>query len=825
MSSARKGLRRAGVGSLSALLAATAMTGLASTASATTDATFTRVAGADRYATSAAVAKMFSAPTDLILASGEPGHTVDALAASYLAGLKGAPILLTHLNTTPQSVMDQIKASGAKSIFIVGGTGAISAAQEQALKDAGYTVNRLSGADRFGTAADIINHGNKSATALVATGLTFPDALGGGALAYAAGLPMALVRTDSVPADTLAALKNAGVTQVIILGGEGAVSAKVVAQLAAEGITVKDRIGGANRAATSAMLADYEIKNYGFTNTQANIASGYAFGDGADALGGAAFSGSKKTPLLITKNATQADELAAWLQANAKTVAGGYVFGGPGAVADALVAQLQAAARNVGSNQSYVVSPTGDQQATTSTDSTTNEGAVTLTFSGVTGKVKVALLPSDNVTLAANGSATFTDSDGTANVADGLNSTDEGNAVIESVNGAAWTASSEYSPVNGTVTVVVDSTSFDAGRVLVWSDADAGTDLDLKADNTPSEDFGVSGVVRWLPAEAASGTYTWGTVQYVDKDANLFVLQNKTFKYDSNDVAYYNGYRITMDQFETALSVGDSAEFWNGDYTRDPSLPNEWEIYFDTTGAPTSVAASVGDFDSNAADTGANDVKVTWSAPSPVNALIDHYEVYPTDAAGVITGAAVGQTDDASTMSVVVADQAVGDHYFAVRAVTKTFDDGDLSAPVKATVKAAPAPTTHDGAPLSSSAVYQDQNSNGILDSGDVLRVTFDELMSPPAAAASITLQDTDAAPTVAKVTAGTNSTWTLAADGKTYVITLTAAPVVTTAGTVGTVAFGASVTASSGVTDTAASNTPAGALDWDLAGSTDVTF
>ena len=59
MSSASKGLRRAGMGGLSALLAATAMTGLASTANATTDATFTRVAGADRYATSAAVADLF----------------------------------------------------------------------------------------------------------------------------------------------------------------------------------------------------------------------------------------------------------------------------------------------------------------------------------------------------------------------------------------------------------------------------------------------------------------------------------------------------------------------------------------------------------------------------------------------------------------------------------------------------------------------------------------------------------------------------------------------------------------------------------------------
>ena len=310
---------------------------------------FTRLAGSDRYATSVNTAKAFGASIDVILARGDHGYFADALTANYLAGIKGAPILLTQKDSTPRAIALQIAASGAQNVWIIGGDAVISAAQEAVLKTQ-YTVHRLAGADRYQTAAAVIGAGGtaKSTTAILATGQNFPDALGGGALSYAKGMPLAITQTDNLPASTLKALQGAGITNVIILGGPTIVTQKVVDALAAGGISVLTRLAGIDRAATSALLAEYEI-NQGFLTTGVNVASGSALGGGADALGGGALSGHQNRPLLITNSAVQAGSgVEAFLTAHVNSLVGGYLFGGAGAVSTALEARMTADARAVG---------------------------------------------------------------------------------------------------------------------------------------------------------------------------------------------------------------------------------------------------------------------------------------------------------------------------------------------------------------------------------------------------------------------------------------------------------------------------------------------
>lgn len=840
MSKATKGLRRAGIGGLAAFVAAgTALVGV-STASATTDFSFTQVGGHDRYETAAKIAQAtYTTNDNAILANGLPGHFADALSANYLAGLAKAPVLLTRMDSTPDYTTNALKALGVKTIWIVGDTGVVSQAQEDALKAAGYTTVRLGGNDRFATdykvvtkkGADAVGTVNGKKTAFVANGLRFPDALAAGTGSFAKHLPVILTRQDSLPGDSLKALQDLGIQQVVIAGGLNAVNQDVEDAIKAAGIDVIYRADGLNRAETSVKIANWEIANLQFSKTGISVASGAEELGGADALTGAAHAGSLMYPLLVTFSLDKAGpSVVNFAKSEANTLAKGYIYGDDGAVPNSVSSEIAAAAKSVTSNGSYSVTPAGAQQKEVSSSSSTNEGAITLTFSGISAPVKVSTLPTGDVTTAANGSVTFADTDGN-DVADDLGSTDTNNAVIESVNGAAYSASSTYSPVNGSVTVVIDSTSYDAGRVVVWKDADNGGDLDLKADNTPSEEFGVSDVLRWIPAEASNGNWGGGSVQYVDKANNFFVAGDETFKYDANDTPYYDdNYRITTDQFEQALSVGDDVDMYTGAYTRDASLPNTFDLYNDLPGTPENVKSTVGDFDTNASDTGANDVKVSWDAPSPTDALIDHYNVYETNSTGG-SPVLVDQTDDATTHSVVAEDASTGDHYYVVRAVSQTGTVGDASDTTKATVSAPPAPATHAGAPLSNAAVYQDSNSNGTVDTGDILRVTFDETMSAPAVDASMTLTDQNvdansaAAPTVGKVTNGLNSTWTLAADGKTYVITLTGAPVISTNGAQPGVQYPAVVTAATGVQDTAASNSPAEAQDWNVSGSSDHTF
>jgi putative cell wall-binding protein len=338
-------LRRSGLAAAATTLAMAACVAGAGAASADASFDLTRVSGADRYETSAKTAATYGAADTVILASGEEGHYADALAASYLSGLRDAPVLLTKKTATPGPVAKQIADSGAERVIIVGGEGAVSAAQADELAKS-YKVTRISGENRFDTAAKLIAAGDEAPgnTALLATGQDFPDALGAGPVSYAEQMPLAITKESDIPDDVVDALKQAGIRRVVVLGGEGAIAKSVVEELDAKGITLVERIAGADRAETSAKVAAYAVKNYGFSTAAVNVASGYAKGDGADALSGAALSGQQERALLITRSQKKAGEgVLSFLDEHKGSLTEGLVFGGDAAVSDETVVELEKA--------------------------------------------------------------------------------------------------------------------------------------------------------------------------------------------------------------------------------------------------------------------------------------------------------------------------------------------------------------------------------------------------------------------------------------------------------------------------------------------------
>src|ERR1035437_152495 len=449
VSSKKMGLRRVGIVGLSTLVATTMMSGVAS---ANSTFAFTRIAGVDRWATSVATAQQFGASTDVILANGENGHYADALTANYLAGAKHAPVLLTQAAATPANIAAQITASGATHVWIVGGTTVVSAAQEATLAST-YTVTRLGGADRYATASQVM--GAVTATghiALLATGDNFPDALGGGALSYAKGMPLAITQSNTLTPSTLAALKSAGTKSVLVLRGTDAISQGVVDSLATNHITVAQRFNGADRAETSSLLADYEISQ-GFSATAVNVASGYVNGGGADALGGSALSGQENRPLLITNsNIVEGAAVDAFLVNHAPTLASGFIFGGTFAISQAVQDSMTAAATTVATNQAYTVVPS---TATTKAIG----GVVSYTVTGLgTAPVDVQLFNASNVTVATGGQVTFT----------GTNPGGTGNFALQGTNSAALTIVNAQTttinglgvvPVSGSITFTMTDTA------------------------------------------------------------------------------------------------------------------------------------------------------------------------------------------------------------------------------------------------------------------------------------------------------------------------------------------------------------------------------
>ena len=158
----------------------------------------------------------------------------------------------------------------------------------------GTRVDRIAGPDRYNTAAAIANvyeaYGTTD-TVFVATGLNFPDALAGAAVAGHVGAPILLVNS-TIPAIAATQLARIKPKHIVILGGTGVVSTAVESQLRSYAPDVH-RWGGLTRYHTAQIIAQGAYPGGAGTVL---IATGLNF---PDALAGAAAAGHLGAPILL----------------------------------------------------------------------------------------------------------------------------------------------------------------------------------------------------------------------------------------------------------------------------------------------------------------------------------------------------------------------------------------------------------------------------------------------------------------------------------------------------------------------------------------------
>lgn len=247
-----------------------------------------RLAGNNRFLTAAAISQQGWAEgaQTVILARGD--NYADALAGVPLAYHLDAPILLTMPTVLSPDTLAEIQRLGATNIIILGGTGAVSAGIEQQLVSMGYQVERIQGANRYATAANIARRMCPEGVshAVVAFGNNFPDALAAASYAAREGYPILLTLQNSLPQDTANVITELGITNTIVSGGSGVVSDQVLALLPG-GV----RVAGSNRFATSVALA-----NHFGAGEHMYVATGMNF---ADAITGAVLAAKEGTGLLL----------------------------------------------------------------------------------------------------------------------------------------------------------------------------------------------------------------------------------------------------------------------------------------------------------------------------------------------------------------------------------------------------------------------------------------------------------------------------------------------------------------------------------------------
>jgi len=192
-----------------------------------------RLAGADRYATAAAISRA-SFPVSVPVAYVATGADYpDALGGVPAAGVEGGPVLLVQPNALPAATKTELQRLRPQRIVVLGGTSAVSANVATQLK--GLTagvVQRRAGSDRYETAVAIskASFGPSVSHVYIATGLNFPDGLSGGPAAALGRGPLLLVH-NSVPASVRAELLRLTPQRVTILGGMNAVSESVRAEI------------------------------------------------------------------------------------------------------------------------------------------------------------------------------------------------------------------------------------------------------------------------------------------------------------------------------------------------------------------------------------------------------------------------------------------------------------------------------------------------------------------------------------------------------------------------------------------------------------------
>jgi putative cell wall-binding protein len=336
----------------------------------------------------------------------------DALSSAYLASYLQTGTLLTQSNFLPSPTLTAIRKEGITKVYVVGGDLAVSTAVVEQLESAvadtcggasalpgtvKISVTRIAGTTEYDTAEEIaetppatyvgaisvcgayassdgsggLGAYNDTAglasstpdsatalpTAIVATGKSFQDAESSGTLAYAERLPTLLTTPNALSPQVSSAIQALAIKQVIVMGGQDAVSDAVVSALEGLGVSVL-RIAGQTYSATSVELARFELATasggdgLGWKGTGSVIlarGNGYTDGLAGAAIAAGGPSMTAPEPLLLTLSPTSIGAgLVELLHTAGTTGMGGErvthftILGGPLAITQATVDSIDA---------------------------------------------------------------------------------------------------------------------------------------------------------------------------------------------------------------------------------------------------------------------------------------------------------------------------------------------------------------------------------------------------------------------------------------------------------------------------------------------------
>ena len=300
-----------------------------------------RLYGDNAYGTMAAVAQKGWTTSDTVVVATFSGYW-DALAASSLAGLYHAPILLTDIDSLNPVTQQQIVRLKAKKAVIVGGKDVVTDKVKKKIESLGLSVERVAGDNAQLTALEVAKAlgAQVSKTCIVATSDGYWDALAASPYSYKEKAPIYLTQPDgTLHPDVAKAIKAGGYERAVIVGGTVVVAPSMEKTLANLGIGTVVRKSGGIAIETSRDFASWAIGN----GMSANYMAVATVNDFYDALTGGPLCGLHNGVLVLASNENTSNTV---IPAKYKSnIAHAYLLGGPAALGDSVLDAFRAATR------------------------------------------------------------------------------------------------------------------------------------------------------------------------------------------------------------------------------------------------------------------------------------------------------------------------------------------------------------------------------------------------------------------------------------------------------------------------------------------------
>lgn len=284
-----------------------------------------RIAGYDKIQTALQISlAQFPNGTDTVILATANDFS-DALSGVPLAYKVHAPILLTTRDQLPSAVRTEIQRLAPKKVILLGGTAVISKTIELQLQ-ASFSLQRLAGVTRYGTAAQIASTLGTVGQAVLVNGTSFPDAISIASMAAQQGMPIFLTDTDSLPSETDSMMRQLLISETTVGGGEAVVSLSIFSNL-----PTPKRLSGYDRYDTAAAI----LQAFPPQGNLLFIATGENY---PDALSGGVVAAMNQTSLVLVSltgpNPSEVSVIKTW---QGKTI---YIFGGPAVVPETVVQQM-----------------------------------------------------------------------------------------------------------------------------------------------------------------------------------------------------------------------------------------------------------------------------------------------------------------------------------------------------------------------------------------------------------------------------------------------------------------------------------------------------